>query len=226
MLRIKFRAGRQFCASKSATSPSCKPLAVIVMTQQTKIRVTEKLKYYFRTNTSIDDKQIDKIIKCFKLKTVKKNTILLSEGEICKELYIVHSGCIRTYYITKQGHEKTRYVAFDNSIVTSISSFISQKQSFEFVDALENSELYVISHKDFYQLVADISLWERFYRTFLEKAYLYQNKKIENLVTLSAKQRYNKLMVETPIYIQRLSNKILASYLDITQETLSRLKSK
>lgn len=188
--------------------------------------MTEKLKYYLRVNTNIDDKQIDKIISCFTLKTIKKNTILLSEGEICKELYFVHSGCIRTYYITKQGHEKTRYVAFDNSIATSISSFISQRQSFEFVDTLENSELLSISHKDFYQFVADIPQWEKFYRTLLEMAYLYQNKKIENLVTLSAKQRYDKLMNETPIYIQRLSNKILASYLDITQETLSRLKSK
>jgi CRP-like cAMP-binding protein len=188
--------------------------------------VTERLKYYLRVNTNIDDKQIDKIISCFKLKAIKKNTILLSEGEICKELYFVHSGCIRTYYITKQGHEKTRYVAFDNSIATSISSFISQRQSFEFVDTLENSELLAISHRDFYQLVTDIPQWEKFYRTFLEMAYLYQNKKIENLVTLSAKQRYDKLIIETPIYIQRLSNKILASYLDITQETLSRLKSK
>lgn len=187
--------------------------------------MTEKLKYYLRTYANIEDKQIGKIITCFKLKTLKRNSILLSEGEICKELYFVHSGCLRTYYISKQGHEKTRYIAFDNSIVTSISSFISQQQSFEFVDTLENSELYSISHKDFYQLVSDIPQWEKFYRTLLEMAYLYQNKKIENLVTLSAKQRYDKLMTESPIYIQRLSNKILASYLDITQETLSRLKS-
>ena len=188
--------------------------------------MTEKLKYYLNANTIVDDKQIDKIISCFKLKTVRRNTILLSEGEICKELYFVHSGCIRTYYITKQGQEKTRYVAFENSVATSISSFISQQPSFEFVDTLENSELYSISHKDFYQLVSDIPQWEKFYRTLLEMAYLYQNKKIENLVTLSAKQRFDKLMTETPIYIQRLSNKILASYLDIAQETLSRLKSK
>ncbi len=188
--------------------------------------MTGKLKYYLRANTNIDDKQIDIIISCFKLRTVKKNTILLSEGEICKEFYFVHSGCIRTYYITKQGNEKTRYVAFENSIATSISSFISQQKSFEFVDTLENSELYSISHKDFYQLISDIPEWEKFYITLLEMAYLYQNKKIENLVTLSAKQRYDKLLTETPIYVQRLSNKILASYLDITQETLSRLKSK
>ncbi len=188
--------------------------------------MTEKLKYYLKLNTNLDDNHIDKIIACFKLKTFNKNTILLSEGEVCKELYFVHSGCIRTYYITKQGHEKTRYVAFDGSIATSISSFISQQQSFEFVDTLENSELFTISHKNFYQLIADIPQWEKFYRTLLEMAYLYQNKKIEHLVTLSAKQRYDKLMIETPVYIQRLSNKILASYLDITQETLSRLKSK
>ncbi len=186
----------------------------------------EKLKYYIRLNTNLDDNQIDRIAACFKLRTFKKNTILLLEGEICKELYFVHSGCIRTYYITKQGHEKTRYVAFDGSIATSISSFISQQPSFEFVDTLEHSELYSINHRDFYQLVSEIPKWERFYRTLLEMAYLYQNKKIENLVTLSAKQRYDKLMTENPIYIQRLSNRILASYLDITQETLSRLKSK
>lgn len=188
--------------------------------------MTGKLKYYLRANAKINDKHIDIIISCFKPKTVKKNTILLSEGETCKKLYFVHTGCIRTYYITKQGHEKTRYVAFENSIATCISSFISQQPSFEFVDTLEDSELYSISHKDFYQLISDIPQWEIFYRTLLEMAYFYQNRKIENLVTLSAKQRFDKLMIETPILAQRLSNKILASYLDITQETLSRLKSK
>ena len=206
---------------------AAKPLAVIVTNDITFTnRVTKKLRYYLRINTSIDDKEIDKILTCFKPKTIKRNTILLSEGEICKEFYFVESGCIRTYYITKQGHEKTRYVAFDGSIATSLSSFISQKPSLEFVDTLENSELYVISHKNFYQLVSDYPEWEKFYRMLLEMAYLYQNKKIENLITLSAKQRYDKVLAETPIYLQRLSNKILASYLDITQETLSRLKSK
>lgn len=188
--------------------------------------MTEKLKYFLRINTNLDDNQIDTIVKCFKPKIVKQNTILLSEGEICKELYFVNIGCIRTYYLTTQGHEKTRYVAFDCSIATSLSSFILQQPSFEFVETLDDSKLFVISHKNFYQLVSEIPQWEKFYRTLLEMAYIYQNKKIENLVTLSAKQRYDKLLKEYPIYIKRLSNRILASYLDIAQETLSRLKSK
>lgn len=185
-----------------------------------------KLKYYLRTTTNIDDKQLDRIAKYFTPRTVKRNEVLLSAGEICNEFYFVDSGCIRTYYITEQGHEKTRYVAFDGTVATALSSFISRQPSFEFVEALENSELYTINHKDFYQLITDIPQWEKFYRTLLEMAYLYQNKKIENRITLSAGQRYHKLLAESPIYVQRLSNRILASYLDITQETLSRLKSK
>jgi CRP-like cAMP-binding protein len=188
--------------------------------------MTKKLNFYLRANANFDDKELDKIDTCFKPKTVKRNTILLSEGEICKEFYFVNKGCIRTYYLTKSGHEKTRYIAFESSFATSISSFISKQPSFEFVDTLEDSELFVISHDHFYQLVSDIPQWEKFYMTLLEMAYIYQNKKIENLVTLSAKQRFDILLKENPIYIQRLSNRVLASYLDITQETLSRIKSK
>ncbi|WP_121356906.1 Crp/Fnr family transcriptional regulator [Flavisolibacter nicotianae] len=171
--------------------------------------MTEQLKYYLRASADIDSRQMERIISCFKFQTVKKNTVLLSEGEICKEFYFINSGCIRTYYITSQGHEKTGYIAFKNSVATSISSFISQQKSFEFVGTLENSELSVISHNDFYQLVNDAPKWEKIYRTLLETAYLFQKKKIENLVTLSAKQRYDLLMTENPGYIQRLSIRYL-----------------
>jgi CRP-like cAMP-binding protein len=184
------------------------------------------LKYYIKKNIDINDNQLDEITSHFQLKTVKRNSVLLSAGETCKELYIVNSGCIRTYYITKQGHEKTRYIAFEGTIVTSLASFISQQSSFEFMDAIEDTELFVIRHNDFNKLLVKVPAWETFYRKILEMAYIYQNKRIESLVTLTAKQRYDKLLKENPEYFQRLSNKILATYLDITQETLSRLKSK
>lgn len=185
-----------------------------------------ELKYYLRTNTNIDEVQLEKIGKCFKFRKIKRDTLLLSEGEVCKALYFVNTGCLRTYYLTPQGKEKTRYIAFEGSVVTSISSFIAQQPSFEFVEALEDSDLYSINHQDFYQLVSDIPEWERFYTQFLESAYRYQNRKIETLMTLSAKQRYDKILNEKPHYVSRLSNKNLASYLNIREETLSRLKSK
>lgn len=185
-----------------------------------------QLKRYIHLNVSISDAILDEIVQYFKPLIIKRNTKLLSQDETCNKLYFISEGCIRTYYLTKQGNEKTRFIAFDGMIVSSLSSFISQQQSFEFLETLENSELLYISRVDFYELAKKHPEWEKFYLRLLEFAYIYQNKKIEELVTLSAGERYASLVKEHPGYIKRLSNKILASYLDITQETLSRLKSR
>jgi CRP-like cAMP-binding protein len=174
---------------------------------------------------AFEEYQLANIVSCFTSKKAKKNSLLLSEGEICKEFYYVQKGGLRTYFLDKKGQEKTRYIMLDCSIGTALTSFIAQKPSFEFIEALEDSELLAISHVDFYRLNKEMDSWKMFYQKILEMAYSFQNKKIENIVTLSAKQRYEQLLDENPRYVQRLSNKILASYLDMTQETLSRLKS-
>jgi len=185
-----------------------------------------QLKRYINLNTTASEEKVNEIVNFFKPIVVKKNAMLQLHGEISNKLYFVNKGSIRTYYITEQGHEKTRLIAFEGMVATALTSFISRQPSFEFVDALEDCELLYITHADFYKLSATVPEWQSFYLKLLEFAYIYQNKKIEELVTLSAGERYAVLMKEHPGYIKRLSNKILASYLDITQETLSRLKSK
>lgn len=185
----------------------------------------KNLEYLLRAVSPFDTKNVERIIAAFHPRVVKKNQVLLSAGEVCNEFYFVNKGCLRTYFITKQGHEKTRYIILDPSIGTAFTSFISQKPSFEYVDAIEKTELLVIKHTDFYRLTKEIPQWKDFYIKILEMAYSFQNTKIETLVTLTAKQRYDLLYKENPKLVNRLSNKMLASYLDITQETLSRLKS-
>ncbi|HLP13447.1 MAG TPA: Crp/Fnr family transcriptional regulator [Flavobacteriales bacterium] len=185
----------------------------------------KNLEYLLKAVSPFDPKNVERIIAAFHPRVVKKNQVLLSAGEVCNEFYFVNKGCLRTYFITKQGHEKTRYIILDPSIGTAFTSFISQKPSFEYVDAIEKTELLVIKHTDFYRLAKEIPQWKDFYIKILEMAYSFQNTKIETLVTLTAKQRYDLLYKENPKLVKRLSNKMLASYLDITQETLSRLKS-
>lgn len=114
----------------------------------------------------------------------------------------------------------------DINIGTALSSFVHQKPSFEYLDALEDSEILAISHFDFYRINKEVPNFTFFYQKMLEMAYSFQNKRIEDLIMLTAKERYEQLIKERPEFIQRLSNKIISSYLDIAQETLSRLKSK
>ena len=187
--------------------------------------MTDKLKIFLKNFTDFEEQELDRIAGFFKSRSVKKNDILLQEGNVSREFYYVHTGGIRTFYIDKKGYEKTRYIMLDNEIGTTLYSFISQKPSIEFIEALDDTELLAINYQDFYRLVKEIENWKNFYQKILEKAYSFQNRKIETLVTLTAKQRYEQLLAEKPVFVQRLSNKVLASYLDMREETLSRIKS-
>lgn len=188
--------------------------------------MTDIFKDFISELAEVNTQDMSRIMSCITTHKVKRNTIILSQGEVCNKFYFLEKGCMRTYYITQDGQEKTRLISFDNTPVTALTSFINQKPSVEYIDALEDSEILSISHDDFFILVNEIPSWGLFYRRMLELAFTFQNNRIEDLVTLSAKERYEKLLKERPHYIQRLSNRIVASYLGISQETLSRLKSK
>lgn len=177
------------------------------------------------TYAAFTEEELELILSFFKPVVVKKNEFLLNQGSVCKEYYYMHTGGIRTFFIDRNGCEKTRYVMLENGLGTTLSSFVNQEPSLEFIQAIDDSKLLAISRDKFYQLVETMDSWKIFYAKILEDAYTYQNKKIETLVTLTAKQRYQQLLAERPEYIQRLSNKMLASYLDMREETLSRLKS-
>lgn len=168
----------------------------------------------------------DEHASLFKTKTIKKKATLLAAGETCSELYFINNGCIRTFYLNEQGKERTRYIALEGVVATSLDSFINQTPSFEFVEAVEPCQLLAINRSNFYKLVDENADWAAFYRKLLEQAYTYQNRRIESLVALTAKERFDEMMKNHPEYVMRLPNHILATYLDISQETLSRLKSR
>lgn len=171
------------------------------------------------------DAELNEIVNCFRRKIVRKNDILLREGSTCNHFYFVHKGSIRTFFLDMNGHDKTRLIMLVNHMGTALSSFIAQKPSIEWIEALEDTELSAIHYSDFYRLIHQMNNWRNFYQRIMEMAYTFQNRKIEQRVRFTAKQRYDQLLQESPELIQQVSNKVLASYLDIREETLSRLKS-
>ena len=187
--------------------------------------MTDQLKFVLKMFANFNEHELEKISQQFKFKTYNKNSIILQQGNVCKEFYFIINGGIRTYFIDKKGQEKTRYIMLNHHIGTALTSFITQKPSAELIETLEKTDLLSLSHSNFYRLNEEMKNWKNFYQRILEMAYTFQNKRIEHLVTLTAKQRFELVMKDHPMYIQKLSNKILASYLDIREETLSRLKS-
>jgi CRP-like cAMP-binding protein len=185
----------------------------------------EILKRYLSHNASIGGVELDIITSHFKPLKARRGTLLCSQGGICNKLYFINKGSLRVYYLSEQGQERTRFCAFEGMMGTSLAGFISGEPSFEFVEVLEDAELLAINRSDFFKLTEELTAFKDFYCRLLESAYIHNNHRLESTVTLAAIERYRQLLAQNPRIVQRIPNKIVASYLDISPETLSRLKS-
>ncbi|PTT15781.1 Crp/Fnr family transcriptional regulator [Flavobacterium sp. HMWF030] len=174
---------------------------------------------------TINEEQLDEILSSFKLFKVSKNQLLLRENEIADRIFFINKGCLRLYYSNSDTSKSTRFMAFENTFLTSIVSFISREPSLEFIEAVENSELLVISHHDFFRLRETIPQWDKMYIYILEYGLTVITSKLTSLLTQNASERYKNLLKNNPELVQRLSNVNLAAYLNISPETLSRIKS-
>lgn len=186
----------------------------------------KQIENYIRKEIVVNDSEMDVILSFFKPLLPKRNEILVTHGQTSPRMFFVGRGCLRIFFINEEGLDSTRYLAFEDNFATALVSFINNEPSFEFIQALEETDLLYINQKDFYNLIELVPSWEKFYRHYLEMAYITNTKRLMSFITMDAKERYKLLLKQNPELVQRLPNKMVASYLNISQETLSRLKSK
>ncbi|RYE27404.1 MAG: Crp/Fnr family transcriptional regulator [Sphingobacteriaceae bacterium] len=184
------------------------------------------LSEYIRNIVFLTDEQLELALSYFKPSSHEKFELLVSAGKTGRHMNFVVRGCLRIYFIREDGQEATRHFAFENQFATGLASFITQTPSREYIQVMEDSELLRITRKDFYYLLNVIPSWEKFYRFYLENAYINNLNIYQREVTKDAELRYKELLDRNPEVVRRLSNKVVASYLNMSPETLSRMKSK
>lgn len=185
----------------------------------------QQLTKFITDRIQLSEADLQQVLSCFHLLIAKKNEVIGRTGELSRRMFFVNKGCLRVYYIKPDGREVTRRFAFENSFSTSLTSFIDGTLLKEDTQAIEPSELLYIHREDFYSLLNTIPAWEIFYRGFLEQAYIINTSRLEDFITLNPRERYQLLLKENPEMVLRLPNKLVANYLNITQEALSRIKS-
>jgi len=183
------------------------------------------LSQLIKQEITVTEEQLDIILAMFKQISVKKNEHLLEHGMIADRLFFICKGCLRLYYQNDERANATRFMAFENTFLTSIISFVSREPTIEYIQAVEKSDVLYITHKDFSTLRKEIADWDDLYIYILEYGLTVVNRKLSSLLTQNATERYRSLLRNNPDLIQRLSNSNLAAYLNISPETLSRLKS-
>ena len=172
---------------------------------------------------SLEQWELESITKKLTIKRVTNNTIFKHAGSMVKELYFVNRGCLRTYYLDKNSNERTRSISFENSYCWAIN-FLNDLPIHEFVEAITDSELLVFTKEKFNFLVDSSPGFRKGYIISLEKIAQVYATRVETLISLSAKDRYQNLLLKNPDMVSNISNKIVASYLGITEQSLSRIK--
>lgn len=162
----------------------------------------------------------------FKTGSAKKGDILVLHGSICDQLYVLQKGIAKQYRYKENGTEHITWFSFENDLVTSYASFVTQKTSKEEIAVIEDCEYIHISREDCYYLAEKHHAVETFFREMLEIYFIQSDERLFFLQALSAKQKYNYVLQHMPHFIQRLPQKELSSFLGITRETLSRIRKK
>lgn len=156
---------------------------------------------------------------------LSKNEFLVKEGKTCRNLYFLEHGALRGYY-NLDGKEITHWFAFENDFVTSFHSFITGQVAVENIQLLEGSILWAISKDKLTTLLNQYHEIERLVRVAYEKYYLRLEERFVNAQFKTAAERYIELLQQAPHLLERVPLGFIASYLGISQETLSRVRSK
>lgn len=154
-----------------------------------------------------------------------KGQYFLQQEDVCKFSGFVISGCTKTFYVDEEGQEHVVMFSIEDWWTSDMGSYISQKPADFNVQCLENTELIQFSYENQQQMMREIPKLERFFRIIVERAFVASQKRIVRNMSMSAKDRYLLFRNEYPKIEQRIPQYLIASYLGITKEFLSKIKS-
>jgi CRP-like cAMP-binding protein len=154
---------------------------------------------------------------------IAKNKDLQPIGHTCKTIYFINRGLARIYYL-KDGSDITESFSFENNIVARVESLFTGKPSRKAIQVLEDAEIVAINATQLFKLYDKFPEIERLFRKIFEAAYVDTVNRIEGIQFHSAEERYKALLKEAPNVLMRVPLKYVASYLGITQVSLSRIR--
>lgn len=179
---------------------------------------------FFNLIHPLSDQGMDALGALCQLRYFKKHEEIQAIGATCRTVYFVLSGTARIYYL-KDGHEVTEYFAFKNDLIVRAESLFTGNPSKKAIQALEDSLLIAIPSNALFKLFEEYSDLEKLFHKLVQRSYVETLKRLENIQFLSAEERYQKLLADHPQIIQQIPLKYIASFLGITQVSLSRIRA-
>lgn len=180
-------------------------------------------------NSKIDNKLTDSDIsllrEVFRPKKIRKHQYFMQSGDVCRQAAFIVKGALKKYTIDNTGKENILELFIENWWAADKESFMIGTPTPYFIDAYEDSELLVITKEDFVNKLSKLSFYSEFNRALTERQSIQLIKRLQSSKTFTAEQKLEELQNTYPEFFKRFPQHIIASYLGMTKETLSRIRS-
>src|SRR5450432_3491736 len=206
-------------------------MAIIIKLSELRVAFSTMFEYlikYFNsyTSSSLVGDEIDLIQSSFVVKNFKKRQFFLQEGEVCKYTSFIVRGAMRHYGVNEKGEEHVINLFIENGWASDRESLLNQTPSNYFIDAWEDTEVLLVKKNDITWLIDNIPSLAEWIRKLDANFAISTQRRISAAISLPAEERYRDLEKTHPEFLQRFPQHIIASYLGINRETLSRIRSR
>lgn len=174
---------------------------------------------------SLTDEEFDFVLSHFTHIKKRKHQYILQKDEIASKEYWIIKGCLKSYFYDNDDKEHILQFGMENWWITDYESFVTQSKSKIYIDCIEDSELLYITFENREKLTAEMHKMERFWAKKSKYGRIALQNRILSLLKNSSKERYELLLKQYPKLFQRVPKKLIAAYLGVSRETLSRLNS-
>ena len=184
----------------------------------------EVFQNYLDSKINLSQEDASRIRALGVIKKLRKRQYLLQEGDIWKFHAFVLKGCMRTYAVDEKGQEHVTGFAIENWWTGDKESLLLQQPSRFNIDAIEDSEVLLFNHLDFDQICREIPVFNDMINAIVLKGFTALQNRVHATITLTAEEKYLDFVRKYPGFALRIPQSMIASYLGITPETLSRVR--
>jgi len=182
------------------------------------------LRAHIEKRIHLSDEEFSRCTQFFIPRKVKKRQFLLQEGDICRHIAFVNSGCLRAYTVDHKGEEHIIQFAIEDWWISDLNSYLTGSPATYNIDALQDSEVLLLEKSARDKLLEAVPSIERFFRLLQEANYIATHRRINNSLSASAEERYLQFIKTYPALVEQVPQGHIASYLGITPQSLSRIR--